>query len=102
MNLKNSKNQDIWTALTKYHISSKIYHLHKDFHYLKQNSIAKTEHPKIQFCHKDIITYLQNNAATINLNSNVRQIYKDIIKNEYTNHNIIEQSIWNQLERKIP
>lgn len=37
----------------------------------------------------------------INHNSNVKQIYKHIIKNEQADHNIIGQSIRNQFEKII-
>lgn len=39
--LRPNRHNKVWTALAKYHILSKIYNLYKDFHYLKQNSIAK-------------------------------------------------------------
>ena len=65
MNLKNPKNPDSWIAITKYHISPKTYNLHKDFHYLKHNSIVKTKNLQIQFYNEDIITYLQKNKEII-------------------------------------
>ena len=40
-----------------------------------------------------MIAYPQNNVEAINLNSNVRQINKPIIKNKDTSHNITGQSI---------
>lgn len=36
----------------------------------------------------------------MNLNQNVKQIYKHIIKKENTNYNTIGQSIWNQYLKK--
>ena len=48
-----------------------------------------------------MIAYPQNNVEAINLNSNVRQINKPIIKNKDTSHNITGQSIQNLFERKF-
>ena len=102
MNLKDPENLDTWIALMKYYISPKLYNLHNDFKYLKQNSIIKTEHPQIQFYHEDVISYLHNNKEIIKLKQNVKQIYKHILKNEYKSHNIIGQSIWEKFKKNIP
>ena len=102
MNLKDPENSNTWIALTKYYISPKLYKLHNDFNYLKQNSITKTEQPQLQFYHDDIINYLHKYKDTLKLKQNVKQIYKHTFKNEYKNYSIIGQSIWDQFKENIP
>ena len=92
LKLKEKINQQTWIILTRYNLASILYRLDKNFKYMISNNTIKTEKPNSNFYYEDIITYVKKQNAILELPKNFRNIYKQIIQNEYKHYIKIGQS----------
>ena len=57
------------------------------------NKTMKTDCPKLQFYYEDILTYIKQQPYIPNTEKNSKNIYNEILQNEYKKYIIIAQSI---------
>ena len=50
----------------------------------------------IEFYYEDIMDYIKKHKKILDLESNLINIYNEILKNEYQKYTILGQNIWNQ------
>ena len=102
LKLKEKINQETWIILTRYNLASMFYRSHKNFKYMISNNTIQTEKPNINFYYEDIITYLKNQNALLELPKSSPKIYKQIMQNEYKHYIKVGQSHWNQYPPQTP
>ena len=76
LKLKLKTNQKTWIILTRYNLTSILYHLHKDLKYMILNNAIKSEKPNINFYYEDIINYLKKQNTVLELSKNSWKFYK--------------------------
>ena len=79
LKLKEEDNQEILIILIRYNLASVLYNIHKNLRYIISNEIIKTDHPKIEFYHEDIIHILNNKTPFLTL----KKIQKKYTKNYF-------------------
>ena len=67
LNLKEEKNQEIWSFLTRYNLVSILYNIHNSFRYMISNKTIKTDSSTFKFYYEDVITYTKQNHSILNL-----------------------------------
>ena len=60
LNLKEEKNQEIWSFLI-------LYNIHNPFRYMISNKTIKTDSPTFKFYYEDVITYTEQHHSILNL-----------------------------------
>ena len=93
LKLKKENNQENWILLTRYNLASILFNIHNNFQYMISNKTMKTDCPKLQFYYEDILTYIKQQPYIPNTEKNSKNIYNEILQNEYKKYIIIAQSI---------
>ena len=91
LNLKEEKNQEIWSFLTRYNLVSILYNIHNSFRYMISNKTIKTDSPTFKFYYEDVITYTKQNHSILNL----RKVLKKFTHRYYKINIKIMQSLGN-------
>ena len=80
LKLKEEDNQEILIILIRYNLASVLYNIHKNLRYIISNEIIKTDHPKIEFYHEDIIHILNNKTPFLTLKKILKKYTKNYFK----------------------
>ena len=84
LKLKAENNQETWIIITRYNLASILYR------------IIDNPQPIIYFYYEDIISHIKTQKSILYTQNNSKNIYNQILQNDYEKYQLIGQSIWNQ------
>ena len=88
LKLKAENNQEPWIIITGYNLASILYR------------IIDNPQPIIYFYYEDIISHIKIQKSILYTQNNSKNIYNQILQNDYEKYQLIGQSIWNQFTKQ--
>ena len=81
--------------LATHWLGKDIYDYNKEFHYLRNNNIAKTTNKEAPFYYKDLVQYIKyQNTNITKLKNETKIIYKNILQQRSQNHVLYGETMW--------
>ena len=100
--LGKNDNNNIWTYLGRYWVSSKIHNFTPHWQFLRSNVIPKNYDSYVPDCYSDIIPLTKENITEIfKKEPTTRNIYRTIVDKHTKKYEIASEMKWNSIRQEI-
>ena len=102
MQLRKKDNNNIWTYLGRYWVSSKIHNFTPHWQFLRSNIIPKNYDSYVPDCYSDIIPLTKENINEIfKKEPTTKNIYRTIVDKHTKKYEIASEMKWNSIRQEI-
>ena len=100
--LAKQDNNNIWTYLGRYWVSSKIHNFTPHWQFLRSNVIPKNYDSYVPDCYSDILPLTKDNIKDIlKKEATTKNIYRTIVDKHTNNYEIASEMKWNSIRQEI-
>ena len=102
LQLAKQDNNNIWTYLGRYWVSSKIHNFTPHWQFLRSNVIPKNYDSYVPDCYSDILPLTKDNIKDIlKKEATTKNIYRTIVDKHTNNYEIASEMKWNSIRQEI-